>query len=419
MLCLLLPLAGCESFGKAMTVKNPVVPPPPQRVANLLPENNFDAPGKAYVDDVVFSEPEKKSENVLELLPNSSEEGGVRQARMEQAGERLPERLPSAEVAALVNGVPIFVDDVLERFAVGLFQAEKQIEKMPPGPARESERKQLRRTRQDLVKREIKGHIERQLLIQALKSKAKEEQIKGMDKHFDLLFDQEIKKMLKVMNVSTLAELDVELAKSGSSVDSQRANFKNQKLAHQYMGMNLPKPALDRPDLLAYYQSHVKEFEYVGQVKWQQIVLPYGEYGGKPKAQKLAGQILAKLNKGTDFAALAKKYSKGATAQAGGFHDFTRAGSFADEKVELALFELPPGATSPVLEGENSLQIVRLIERKDAGRKSFESVQEDIKEAIREEQFRKYVAGMWKDLYENASIQMMFEGEEVADRSGG
>lgn len=394
----LLPLTGCESLGKAMTVKNPVVPPPPQRVANLLPPSSADV-GHAYVDDPVFGE---------------APQGEIVQTGLVESAAQ-SESLPSGEVAALVNGVPIFVDDVLEPFNADLFKAAKEVEKTPPGHARQLKQQQLRQARQHLVKSNIKPHIERQLLITALKSKLKDEQFKGLDKHLDSQFDEEIVKMMKVFGVSTLAELDVELAKNGSSVESQRAKFKNQRMAQQYFAFKMQKPAVDRADILAYYQSHLEDYEYPGQVRWQQISLRFEDQGGKEKTRALARKIVGSLEKGTDFAVLAKKYSSGGTAQTGGMQDWTRAGSFADSQVETVLFELPEGQISPPLENDAGIQIVRLIEKKLAGRKSFESVQDEIKEALRESEFRASAGTVLRELYDNATIELKFENN--ADRA--
>ena len=395
-LALALSLTGCEHLSRAMTVKNPVVPPAPVRSANpLLPSQQ--ETGLAYVDDPVFSTP-------------ADDQGPIRTASASSEEPVLPpQRLPSGEVAALVNGVPIFVDDVLEPFNADLYRAARDLERMPPSQVRQIKQQQLRQARQQLVKQYIKPHIERQLLIQALKSRLKDEQLTALDKFLDQGFDEEIIKMMKVFGVSTLAELDHELAKNGDSVDSQRTKFKNQRMAQQFYGLKVSKIALDRTDLLAYYHEHIQDYEYPGQVRWQQIVLRNADHGGRSATRKLADRIIDELRHGTEFDALARKYSSGSTAAKGGHFDWTRIGSFADSDVEKTLFSLSDGQFSLPLERDDGLQIVRLVEKKEAGRKSFASVQGEIKDLLRESEFRQTAEAALKELYDNASIELKYE----------
>lgn len=387
-LCLLLmAMIGCESLGKTLKVKNPVVGPPPRRVSNLLTDVPRD--DSPTVSGVRQAKADGSGKNDVVLA------GGL------TAKESANGTVYSGEIAAFVNGVPIFCDEVLERFAERLAKAEQQ---MPPA--------EFRQLRRELVRQHMKIHIERQLLIQALKRHLKEEQFNGMSKHLDSMWDEEVQRIAKEFGVSTPSELDAELRKVNTSLDAQHDEFRNQKMAQQYMALkSMPKAGFDRPDLLAYYQEHIADYEYPAEVKWQQILLLFTDHGGKEKTRQLAAQLVTELQTGSDFAALAKKNSRGPTASSGGTWDWTKADSLADKKVEQALFTLPIGQISAPLETTIGVQIVRVLDRKAAGKKSFESVQADIKETLRKGEYKRTAEGLLRELLDEADVRTMFDDD--------
>jgi len=93
---------------------------------------------------------------------------------------------------------------------------------------------------------------------------------------------------------------------------------------------------------------------------------------------------------------VAKKGSEGPTADQGGVRDWTTKGSLVSETLDRALFGLPSGALSPILEDGAQLHIIRVIERKEAGRVPFVDAQDEIEKKIlnqnRQERMKEYLA---------------------------
>jgi len=85
------------------------------------------------------------------------------------------------------------------------------------------------------------------------------------------------------------------------------------------------------------------------------------------------------------FAEVAKKGSDGITAATGGTHDWTIKGSLSSTALDQALFTLPVGQLSRSSKIRRICHIVRVIERKEAGRKSFEETQTEIKGKIKQD----------------------------------
>lgn len=364
------------------------------------------AAGYSEADDKTSVETVNASEDSSTAKAASKKVVMAADAKNPQLTEKLddltaePEQAPSGEVAALVNGTPIFMSDVLAPYSRFLTQIKPHVTP-----------EEFQARRREAAMKNINQLIVRQLLVQAMTSKMKEEQIKGLEKYIDDRFNEDnVKIMMKRAKVNTVDDLDDWLRKDGTSLEQQRLEFRNSTMAHEYVVIkSTPKKGYDRPDLLAYYQEHLADFEYLGQVKWQQIVLDPQKHGGPEKTQKLAANIMDDLKSGKDFGELAKKHSQGATAKSGGVWNWTREGSLARADIEEKLFEMPVGQPCEPFKGPNGIEILRVIDRKDAGRQSFESVQGKIKQAILNENVRKGELTLVKDLMAKAVIEILFD----------
>jgi peptidyl-prolyl cis-trans isomerase SurA len=430
-------VTGCESLGPTKKFKNPVVPPAPRRVNEASQDGDLQA-GTAHigvirkVDDAEASASPAESARQAALArsgasgsrnaagqpqarvrapePAGNPPGDVIQTRASQGGIRTDwhsvtrsdvgaQPIGASEVAATVNGIPIFVEDVLKPAAPQLREAERQL-------TADDFRKLRRRFTQQLMQ----PHIERELLVQALRTKLKDEQFEGLNKHLDAQFEEELRTTMDKLKVNTPGELEVALRKSGTSIENIRNDFRNQRMAQQYLALKTqPKDGFDRPDLLRHYQENLERYAVAGEVKWQQISLKFSRHGGKAETNKVADWILDQLDRGADFGELARKYSAGPTAKNGGFWDWTKQGSLAAQIMDDALFQLPRGEISAPLETQQTLEIVRVIDRKEAGYQSFESVQADIKKELREAEFRKSAAELLAELRNAATIEDLTE----------
>lgn len=311
-----------------------------------------------------------------------------------------PAKLTKGQIAVVVNGVPIFAEDVIRQLPVELqlniLRAEKE---WPP--------EKYQALRRAVIDKNLQPHIEQELLLQALKLKLKPEQLKEIQTKIDALFNAEgIASAMKQAKVETPIELEAKLREQGVSIDALRTNFRNRQLAQQYMGQKVkPREGFDRPDILEYYQAHREDYAIRAQARWEQIQLKFAKYDGKEGARKKAGEILKKLESGAEFASLAKEFSNGPTASKGGFWDWTKQGSLKASEIDQALFEQPIGKTGPPIETEDSVHIIRVIGRTEAGYEKFEAVQEDIKAQLRNAQFHKAAKKLMKELTDKAAIE--------------
>jgi parvulin-like peptidyl-prolyl isomerase len=95
---------------------------------------------------------------------------------------------------------------------------------------------------------------------------------------------------------------------------------------------------------------------------------------------------------------VAKARSHGPTRFQGGLYESTTQGSLVSKLIDEAIFGLPVGSMSQILEDQQGFHIVRVIERVDAGCKPFIEAQTEIRQKLRDEdierQKKEFVAKM-------------------------
>ncbi|MEM8865728.1 MAG: peptidylprolyl isomerase, partial [Planctomycetota bacterium] len=110
------------------------------------------------------------------------------------------------------------------------------------------------------------------------------------------------------------------------------------------------------------------------------------------------------------FVSLAKAKSHGFTASDGGQHDWTTQGSLTAERVDEALFSVAVGEMSPILESDRGFHIVRVLDRKLAGRTAFTEVQDEIRKKILKGRTDKAFAKKLDELRRTARIWTLYDG---------
>lgn len=419
-MALLLPLCGCNEFQKTTKkLTNPVGGEVPPRVANLLTiKESEQTAGRSSTGS------QAGTIQSTEGTDSANGQGWVRAVSAEStplqpASPRRAKALTDGDVAATVNGRPIFVAEILDAYQGRLVKIEQQIEqesaKLPPQEA-QKRRDELSRFRKELVLRDLPAYIRRELLVQGFTAKMKDDQRKQLNQSLDNDFDRYLQRMLPEYGVSTRAEFVVELQKRGESFETFKTNYRNQVMAHHYVHMKTGDAAKKEPtrqELLTYYREHIDDYSFLAQVKWQQILIRFDKHDGPEGARQVLSQVIAELREGTDFGDVARKFSDGPNAGQGGEWEWTREGSIADKSVEKSLFELAAGKISRPIENNKSIQLVKVLDRKAAGKTPFEQVQVEIQRKLQEAELKAAEQKVFAELGENAVIHTMF------DRDGG
>ena len=163
--------------------------------------------------------------------------------------------------------------------------------------------------------------------------------------------------------------------------------------------------------MLSYYTEHHADYEFKAQVKWEELMVSFDRVPDKATAWAAICEMGIAVQQGNPFSEVAKAKSQGVTAYNGGAYDWTTQGSLAAKKIDETLLILPVNALSQIIETDRGFHIVRVVDRKPAGRKSFEDTQAEItkklKDEDREKQIKKYLDG----LREKTPIWTMFDNQ--------
>jgi peptidyl-prolyl cis-trans isomerase SurA len=194
-------------------------------------------------------------------------------------------------------------------------------------------------------------------------------------------------------NRLTQETLEAELRKDGRTLEDLREQIKKSMEQTKLVRREVRNKTVITDEMIqAYYQNHLEEFE--GKERWriQDIYLPFTPTD-TPKERtylrKVARQIVERLRAGADFTSLAKRYSQGPGAEAGGDLGFFAEGEL-EPVLEAAVEALKPGQVSPDIETTRGIHIIKLTEVDKAPAKLLDQVEDTIRDLLykREVDFR-------------------------------
>lgn len=382
-------LTGCEwlsSLGPSK-VDDPVLDPPPPRrpisEGSLRPDpKSPDSSGYPYSSA-------GNTQGEYQLVSGSVDAG----PRQQYSG---PQKV------ATVDGKAILASQVLDRYSQKLKQAESQ-----------ASADDLMKLRKALIQRDLPMHVQRQLLVNALKRSVPAKNRDKLKELVNAAFEKEVDRLKQELKVDTKFDVKKKLEQEGSSLENLRDSFANQQMAAYFFQQNVSKgkQTISRREMLDYYEKHLKDYAIPARVRWQEIQVSFGKHHGRDGALDVVHNAVRALKNGDDFADVAKKYSDGISAAKGGMWDWTQSGSLTDQKLEEALFNLPVGRISRPLEGRRSYRLVRVVDRENAGWKSFGDMQGDIKAKLEQERKRAAARRVINRLVRDATITTIFDGD--------
>jgi len=145
-----------------------------------------------------------------------------------------------------------------------------------------------------------------------------------------------------------------------------------------------------------YYQQNIKEFDRPDQVRARQIVVSSEEEGQK---------VLGLLRQGEPFAKIAAQYSMSPDADQGGDLGFFAKGEMPPE-FEKAVFNLPVGRLSDLVQSEYGYHVFLVEEKRKAARLTLDEVRDEIRETLLSEKKEKAYQEWLRELRSQATIEM-------------
>ncbi len=258
---------------------------------------------------------------------------------------------------------------------------------------------QLEKQRELLIQQRLKNIIEMKLIYLDAKRSIPEEGWPHIEKQILKQYeDMELDRMMKKAGVSTAREFDQKLRSLGTSLDREKKSYVERTLAQQWVRQQIKRDEeITYDQMVAYYRGHQNEFTAPARARWEHLMVRYGKYPTKVAAFEAIAQLGNQVVlQGRPFAEVARAGSDGITAAQGGVRDWTAKGGLVNEEMDKALFSLPVGQMSPIIQGPDGYHIIRVTEREEEAVRPFLEAQVDIRQKIVEQrsqkQFREYMA---------------------------
>jgi parvulin-like peptidyl-prolyl isomerase len=309
---------------------------------------------------------------------------------------------------------------ILERDALGpvndFLQANK--DRIPP--------EQFDATREFLIKKQLKNLVQNKLIYLDAKQAIPSEGWPQVEKQVAKVFEEtELDKMMKRVGATSRSELDDRLRKLGTSIEHEKKAYFERELARQWLGTKIKREdEITYDQMVVYYHQHIEEFTTPARVKWEELMTRSLKYPSNEAAYGALAQMGNQVLAGASLAEVAKAASDGPTANKGGFWDWTIKGSLVCKDIDKAIFDLPVGQLSPIIQGPNGFHIVRVTAREDAKVAPFLDAQVDIREKIVKQRSEKQLRAYLAKLEAHTPVSSIFDGqddpnEQMSQRSGG
>ncbi len=328
--------------------------------------------------------------------------------------------LEGCQVIARVDDQVVLACEVLWRVNLMLEEYQK---KAPPGQKVPQE--QIDITRKQLMQKEVASMVDRKLLYNQFRHAVPVENMPKIEENLREPFEeQQLPSLMKQVNVDNQADLEKELARLGSSLADVRRGFNEQIMASEWIRSKVKINEDVGPDeMIEYYRTHLADYDFPSQARWEELMINKSRFKDAAAAYAEIAEMgnnvwqtgTQKPVRGAAFADIAKAKSDGFTAKSGGVRDWTTKGALQCKAIDEALFTLQVGQMSSIIDSGPSFHIIRVLERKEAGRKAFTDVQADIRDRLKEQRYQKEAVKYLTKLRQDARIWTVFTGNVSAE----
>jgi hypothetical protein len=320
--------------------------------------------------------------------------------------------LEGGEILARIDGQTVLASDVLWQVNL-ILEANK--DRIPAEDVEDAKRA--------LLRQQVMGLLDTKVLFADFRRKVPAENMPKIEENLQAPFEEsEIPRLCEILKMADREALEEFLRSHGTSINDEKRKFIERTIAGEWLRQMAPKQKpITHEDLLAYYKDHETKFDFPAQVKWEELSIQTAQVNGDRAAawkaiaemgNEVWQQVTANPNvRGPVFTDIAKAKSHGATAAEGGFHDWTTRGALRSTEINEALFTLEVGQLSDIIETPNGFHIIRVLERKEAGRTPFTEAQADIRKTLEAEGKKLLVNSELDKLRDQSRIWTVFDGE--------
>jgi parvulin-like peptidyl-prolyl isomerase len=190
-----------------------------------------------------------------------------------------------------------------------------------------------------------------------------------------------IENLKKENNIESDEELLREMQRQGVDYEVWRKQMEENIMRQAVVVSEVDRSiVLDDSEIVNYYKLHPEEFTVPDEYKLRGIYLS-SEDQPEDEVEKKKNELSAKLKAGEDFASLAGSYSEGPGKESQG-----DLGTFKKGELEKSLAQgvenLKAGDVSAWIKVKNGWYLLKLEEKKQSYRRTFEEARDDIEQKI-------------------------------------
>ena len=187
------------------------------------------------------------------------------------------------------------------------------------------------------------------------------------------------------------AQLRDELSKQGLTMSAYRINTKKEILKYRVLNIAVgSKINVGDSEVQSYYDRHMKSANV--QVRASHIFIAIPEDADNAtvlEREKLAKSLLARVQKGEDFAKLAREYSEDSgTRNEGGDLGFIGR-DILPKPLEELLFSMRVGEVRGPVRADRGFHVIKLVAKRTKEAKPFTEVQDEIRVRLRQREMER------------------------------
>lgn len=246
--------------------------------------------------------------------------------------------------------------------------------------------------REHLLRQILEDVIKRKLIVADMKKSVPNDKRADYDKQLNEVLDKRVlPDILKRKKLKNESELAAVLEKEGMSLEAFKRDQIELALVSEWMKHEAEDDSeVTHDQMLRHYHEHFDEYKYPARARFEVLHASFKKHRDRQEAWRLICQLGNEVVRGRPLAEVAKARSEGLHADRGGAWDWTTKGSLRSKVLDTAVFSLPAGHLSDVLEDTSGYSIVRVVERQEAGVKSFRETQAEIRTKIKADRGEKH-----------------------------
>lgn len=313
-----------------------------------------------------------------------------------------PQDLVEAQIVAKVGTEVILASDIYAQIAEYVYTNKISI---PPG--------QEKAAYEMMFRPMLRQAIETKLVYNDAIHTLPKENLPKIETSMNEAFDKEqLPKLFEMHKVSNKHELDQKLRERGTTLERARRSFFEKSLSQVWVREHMKNnDEIPISDVLGDYRANLADYEYPAKARWEELMVRFDRFPDRATAWAALAEMGNAVWNGAPLEQVAKAKSQGVTASDGGAHDWTSKGSLKAKAIDEALFSLPVGKLSQPIETENGFHIVRVVERKEAGRIDFVEAQPEIKKKLKEAKFKRQLDDFLESVRQRTPVWTIYDNE--------